>query len=266
MDWLEVFVLGILQGLTELLPISSSAHLILLPRLLGWQDQQLVFDVAVHLGTLSAVLFYFRHELRPLLLDWARSLATRKLQGEAGLAWAILFGTIPVGAFGLLADHYEDALRNPLIIATTTILFGLLLGWSDRKGGGDRSEHNIGWRDVLLIGFAQALALIPGTSRSGITMTAGLFAGLSRTAAARFSFLLSIPVIVLAGGLKTIDMIQSPVAPDIGALAAGALISGISAYACISVFIRLLEKVGMLPFVVYRLLLGVFLFALFLPR
>lgn len=265
MDWLHVVLLAVLQGLTEFLPISSSAHLILMPRLFGWQDQQLIFDIAVHVGTLSAVLFYFRHELKPMFLDWAGSIRTRKLAGEAGLAWAVLLGTIPVGAFGLLADHYEEALRSPMIIAFTTIIFGLLLGWSDRKGGGQRSEHAITWRDVLLIGFAQALALIPGTSRSGITMTAGLFAGLSRTAAARFSFLLSIPVIVLAASLKIIELIDSGVHPDLVALAGGALISGVSAYLCIEVFIRLLERVGMMPFVIYRLLLGIALFVFFAP-
>jgi len=265
MDWLHVVLLAVLQGLTEFLPISSSAHLILMPRLLGWQDQQLIFDISVHVGTLSAVLLYFRHELKPMFIDWAGSIRTRKLEGEAGLAWAVLLGTIPVGAFGLVADHYEESLRSPMIIAFTTIIFGLLLGWSDRKGGGKRSEHAITWRDVLWIGFAQALALIPGTSRSGITMTAGLFAGLSRTAAARFSFLLSIPVIVLAAGLKIIELVQSGVHPDLAALLGGALISGLSAYLCIEVFIRLLERVGMMPFVIYRLLLGIMLFVLFAP-
>ena len=266
MDWLHTIALALLQGLTEFLPISSSAHLILLPRLLGWQDQKLMFDVALHVGTLSAVLFYFRHELRPMLVDWFRSLQTRKMEGDARLSWAIIIGTIPVGAAGLVADHFEDALRSPLIIAATTILFGLLLGWADRSGGGQRSEHELTWRDILLIGLAQALALIPGTSRSGITMTAGLMLGLSRTGSARFSFLLSIPVIVLAGGLKTIELLESGNGVHWMSLVAGTAISGISAYLCIQFFIKLLNRVGMMPFVIYRLLLGILLLVLFLPR
>ena len=266
MDWLQIFVLAVLQGLTEFLPISSSAHLILMPRLLEWQDQQLVFDVAVHVGTLCAVLFYFRRQLIPMLHDWGLSIRTRELKGEASLAWAVVLGTIPVGAAGLVANQFEDALRHPLIIAFTTVGFGLLLGWSDRSGGGQRNEHDIRWRDIVWIGVAQALALIPGTSRSGITMTAGLMLGLSRTASARFSFLLSIPVIVLAGGLKTIELIQSNTHPDIGALVAGATISAISAYTCIHFFIKLLDRIGMMPFVVYRLLLGTALFILFAPK
>jgi len=170
-----------------------------------------------------------------------------------------------VGAAGLIANHFEEALRNPLIIAGTTIFFGLLLGWADRSGGGQRSEHELTWRDIALIGLAQALALIPGTSRSGITMTAGLMLGLSRTGSARFSFLLSIPVIVLAGGLKTLELLQSGNGVHWLPLVAGAAISGISAYLCIHFFIKLLDRVGMLPFVVYRLLLGALLLALFFP-
>jgi len=266
MDWLQIIVLAVLQGLTEFLPISSSAHLILMPRLLEWQDQQLVFDVAVHVGTLCAVLLYFRHQLIPMLRDWGLSIKTRELKGEASLAWAVLLGTIPVGAAGLVANHFEQALRHPLIIAFTTIGFGLLLGWSDRSGGGQRNEHDIRWRDIIWIGMAQALALIPGTSRSGITMTVGLMLGLSRTASARFSFLLSIPVIVLAGGLKTIELVQSNAPADIGALVAGAALSAFSAYACIHFFIKLLDRIGMMPFVVYRLLLGTVLFVLFVPK
>ena len=265
MDWLHTIALALLQGLTEFLPISSSAHLILLPRLFGWQDQKLMFDVAVHVGTLTAVLLYFRHELRPILVDWLRSIGTRRMDGDARLGWAIIIGTIPVGLAGLVANHFEEALRSPLIIAGTTILFGLLLGWADRSGGGVRSEHQVTWRDVLFIGLAQALALIPGTSRSGITMTAGLMLGLSRTGSARFSFLLSIPVIVLAGGLKTLELLKTGNGVDWLPLVAGVAISGISAYLCIQLFIRLLERIGMMPFVVYRLLLGILLLVLFFP-
>lgn len=265
MDFLHILSLAILQGLTEFLPISSSAHLILLPLITGWQDQGLAFDVAVHVGTLSAVVFYFRDTLKKLALDWFESLVKKQLIGDSKLAWAVLFGTIPVGLAGLLLnDLIETSLRSPLVIAATTILFGLLLGWSDWYGKQERNEHQITWKDVIIVGIAQAIALIPGTSRSGITMTAGRILGLSRTAAAHFSFLLSIPVITLAGGLKTIELIQSDITTDWFALSSGAIISAISAYLCIKLFMHLLENMGMWPFVIYRLVLGAILLVLFI--
>ncbi|MDF1589006.1 MAG: undecaprenyl-diphosphate phosphatase [Gammaproteobacteria bacterium] len=265
MDFLHILSLAILQGLTEFLPISSSAHLILLPLISGWQDQGLAFDVAVHVGTLSAVVFYFRHILKKLVADWFNSLLKKQLLGESKLAWAVLFGTIPVGLAGLLFnDIIETSLRSPLVIATTTIVFGVLLGWADWYGKQERTEHQLTWKDVVVVGIAQAIALIPGTSRSGITMTAGRLLGLSRTASAHFSFLLSIPVIILAGGLKTIELIQSNTTTDWFALCSGAIISALSAYLCITLFMRLLEKVGMWPFVIYRLILGAILIALFI--
>lgn len=264
MDLIQIIALALLQGLTEFLPISSSAHLILLPQLEGWADQGLAFDVAVHVGTLSAVVWYFRHELRLMARDWSRSLVQREVVGESRLAWAVLFGTIPVGLAGLLLKHeVETVLRSPLVIAWATVLFGLLLWWADARDRGSRDEHSIGWRDVLFIGVAQAIALIPGTSRSGITMTAGLMLGLSRSAAARFSFLLSIPVIVLAGGLSVLDLVQAEQAVDWRALLLGSLLSGVAAYLCIHFFLKLLERIGMLPFVIYRLLLGAGLFWLY---
>lgn len=264
MDWLQTVVLALLQGLTEFLPISSSAHLILVPRIVDWPDQGLAFDVAVHLGTLTAVVLYFRKELKLMIADWAGSLAGKGQTAESRLAWAVGFGTIPVGMFGLLGhDLIETYLRSPLVIAATTIGFGLLLWLADAGGVQQRSEHSLTWKDVLVVGCAQALALIPGTSRSGITMTAALFMGLTRDGAARFSFLLSIPVIILAGGYETKKLLEStdPVAWD--ALLLGTLISAVSAYLCIHYFLKLLARIGLLPFVVYRLLLGVVLFAIF---
>lgn len=264
MELIQIIALAILQGLTEFLPISSSAHLILLPQLEGWADQGLAFDVAVHVGTLAAVVWYFRRELVLMTRDWGRSLATRQMVGESRLAWAVLLGTIPVGLAGLLfRGIIENELRSPLVIAWATLIFALLLWWADAKGRGVRSEHAISWKDVLVIGAAQAVALIPGTSRSGITMTAGLMLGLSRSAAARFSFLLSIPVIVLAGGLNIIELARGTEAVEWNALIFGSVLSGIAAYLCIHLFLRLLERVGMLPFVIYRLLLGVGLLYLY---
>ncbi|WP_438970260.1 undecaprenyl-diphosphate phosphatase [Methylophaga sp.] len=265
MDFIQILALALLQGLTEFLPISSSAHLILLPIIANWQDQGLAFDVAVHVGTLTAVIFYFRHTLKKISADWFKSLATRQSIGESRLAWAVLFGTIPVGIAGLLlGDWIETALRSPLVIATTTLLFGLLLGYADWQGKRTRTEQSLQWHDVLFIGVAQAIALIPGTSRSGITITAGLMMGLTREAAARFSFLLSIPVILLAGGLKTIELVQSSSHIDWVSLISGALFSGISAYLCIFLFLKMLDRIGMMPFVIYRLILGGLLLWLFI--
>jgi len=264
MDSLQLVVLALVQGLTEFLPISSSAHLILVPVWLGWPDQGLAFDVAVHVGTLLAVTGYFRREILEIL----RALLAIPAHGpspQARLGLAVAVGTVPVGLAGLLlGDLVETVLRSPLVIATSTVVFGLLLGLADRRGGGTTSEYALGWRAVLWIGLAQALALIPGTSRSGITITAGLWLGLSASAAARFSFLLSIPVIVLAGGLKTLELLSAPGEVDPGLLVGGALLAGVSAYLCIGVFLRVLPRLGMLPFVIYRVLLGGLLFAVFL--
>ncbi|MFU8838857.1 MAG: undecaprenyl-diphosphate phosphatase [Thiohalomonadaceae bacterium] len=264
MDWLQILVLSVVQGLTEFLPISSSAHLILVPVLTDWQDQGLAFDVAVHVGTLTAVVAYFHRELRVILADGFASIAQRRRVGDSNLFWAVGLGTIPVGLAGLLfKDVIETSLRSPLVLAVATILFGLLLWWADRMGKRERDEHSIGWKDILFIGLAQALALIPGTSRSGITITAGLMLGLSRQAAARFSFLLSIPVILLAGGLYTIKLVQADTVVDWSVLIGGALLSGLTAYLCIHYFLKLLERIGMLPFVIYRLMLGAVLLVIF---
>ncbi|NOX75920.1 MAG: undecaprenyl-diphosphate phosphatase [Gammaproteobacteria bacterium] len=264
MDTLHAIFLAILQGFTEFLPVSSSAHLILLPRLLGWEDQGLAFDVAVHVGTLSAVVLYFRRDLAPMARDWFTSLHSRKNTANSRLAWAVLWGTVPVGLAGLLLKGFiESNLRSELVIAAATIIFGLLLWWADAKGRGRRDEYSLRISDIAIIGIAQALALIPGTSRSGATMTAGLMLGLSRQAAARFSFLLSIPVIILAGGLLTLDLIQQPGRVDWAAMIIGAVTSAVTAYICIHFFLKLLERVGMLPFVVYRMLLGAALIYLF---
>lgn len=264
MELFQILVLSLVQGLTEFLPVSSSAHLILVPQFTGWSDQGLAFDVAVHFGTLTAVVSYFRRELSTMMVEWVGSLTGKGLTPDAKLAWAVGLGTIPVGLVGLLfKDGIELYLRSPLVIAATTILFGLLLWWADRSSQQQRSEHEMGWRTVAVIALAQAVALIPGTSRSGITITAGLMMGLTRQGAARFSFLLSIPVIVLAGGLETKALIEQEAAVDWSALLLGTLFSALSAYLCIHYFLKLLDRVGMVPFVIYRLLLGVVLLLLF---
>jgi undecaprenyl-diphosphatase len=257
MELTQVIILALVQGLTEFLPISSSAHLILTPYLLGYADQGLAFDVAVHVGTLAAVVSYFRQQIWAMLRDFFGNLFGAAATPNSRLAWAVILGTIPVGIAGLLFKGVvETQLRSDLVIALATIGFGLLLWLADRRGRRIRDEHSLRWTDALIVGAFQALALIPGTSRSGITMTAGLFLGLTREAASRFSFLLSIPTITLSGGLITLDLVQSETAVDWSALGVGVLLSFLTAYACIHYFLSFIERVGMLPFVVYRLLLG----------
>lgn len=265
MDFLQIVVLAVVQGLTEFLPISSSGHLILVPLLTAWQDQGLAFDVAVHVGTLAAVVLYFRDDVGGMIVSWFTSLKTRQCDNHAKLAWAVIFGTIPAGLCGLaFKDFIEENLRSPLVIAVTTIVFGLLLGLADWKGSRKREVKELSWKDVFFIGCAQALALIPGTSRSGITMTAALMIGFTREAAARYSFLLSIPLIFLAGGFLTLDLVQSGEVVDWFALILGVILSALSAYVCIHYFIKLLDKMGMLPYVIYRLVLGIFLLVMFI--
>jgi undecaprenyl-diphosphatase len=264
MSTLEIIILALLQGLTEFLPISSSAHLILPSQILGWQDQGLAFDVAVHVGTLLAVMMYFRKELGVMAVAWLGTVGVGPEKGRGGfdakLSWWILLATIPAGLFGLLGkDFIEEHLRSALVIAMTTLLFGFLLGFADIKAG-KRTEHKpmekLGLKGAMLIGLAQAVALIPGTSRSGITMTIGLMLGLSRDNAARFSFLLSIPAIAMAGSYLTLKLILSTESVDWFAIGLGSLLAFVSAYACIHYFLILLEKLGMMPFVIYRLVLG----------
>lgn len=266
MSLIQTVVLAFLQGLTEFLPVSSSAHLLLVPVVTGWQDQGLAFDVGLHAGSLAAVIIYFRKEIRDMMSGFWGSVTRKTVDDNARLAWAIIFGTIPVGLAGLLLrDMVAGIFRSPLVTAAGLIGFGLLLGWADWKKKGNRSIRQLGWRDVFFIGCAQALALIPGTSRSGITITAGLMAGFSREAAARFSFLLSIPVITLAGILETRTLMQEGTsAVDWTTLVLGALLSGITAFTCIHYFLSFIRRIGMQPFVIYRILLGCLLLILYL--
>ena len=264
MDTLHIVWLALLQGLTEFLPVSSSAHLILVPALLGWEDQGLAFDVAVHLGTLIAVVAYFRRDIVTLFLAWLGSMTGNGMRAEARLAWGVILGTIPAGLVGLLfKDAIEVHLRSPLVIAFTTVVFGLLLWYADRRSRLVRDETSLGWGDFLLIGGAQALALIPGTSRSGITITAGLLLGLTREAAARYSFLLSIPIIVLSGIGVSGDLLASTAPVDWTALVLGTVIAAVAAFLCIYLFLAWINRIGMLPFVIYRLALGAVLFWFF---
>jgi len=264
MDFWQLIILAVIQGLTEFLPISSSAHLILLPQLTGQEDQGLAFDVAVHVGTLVAVLTYFRRDLALIISAWLVSLRKRRQTPESRLGWGVIIATIPVGLMGLLfSSEVENYLRSPTVIAIATIVFGILLWWADRRGARQHDEYALRMTGILLIGVAQAISLIPGTSRSGITLTAGLLLGLTRQAAARFSFLLSIPVIVLAGGWEAVQAVRVGAPVSWTGMVVGAIVSGLVAYWTIHFFIRLLDRIGMMPFVVYRIILGVVLLLAF---
>ncbi len=264
MDNVQAIILALVQGITEFLPISSSAHLILMPHLLGWQDQGLAFDVAVHVGTLAAVVFYFRADISRLLIAWAGSCAGKPMNADARLAWLVILGSLPVMLAGLLLhDFIASNLRSPLVIAVTTIAFGLVLLLADRLGRRTRTLDSLRWGDVLFIGIAQAVALIPGTSRSGITMTAALALGLTRSDAARFSFLLAVPTILMAGGYEILKLVKQADAVDWGIIFVGTGVAAVSAWLCIHLFLKLIDRIGMLPFVIYRLLLGIVLLAVF---
>lgn len=268
MELLQVTLLAILQGVTEFLPISSSGHLILPAELLGWQDQGLVFDVSVHVGSLFAVLYYFRRQVISLGLAWFASLHSRSATEESRLAWLILLATLPAGLAGLvLNDVVEQYARSIALIATTSIVFALLLFLADRREGAAGDLLSLTWKSALLIGLAQMLALIPGTSRSGVTMTAGLFANLSRHAASQFSFLLAMPIIAASGLLKMFEFFQlGATVADWLTLLYGALVSGVVSYFCIHYFLNLIGRIGFLPFVVYRIVLGLVLFGVYYLR
>ncbi len=265
MDLLHLILLGLLQGLTEFLPVSSSAHLILLPLLSEWQDQGLALDVAAHFGTLIAVIIYFQQDLKHIIGNGVKSVPWQENNTDARMFWFLGFATIPVSVVGFLGhDFISEYFRDPLIIAVATILFGILLWWSDAKGKHDRDQSTLCLKDILWIGLAQVLALIPGTSRSGITMTAGLMLGLNRKTAARFSFLLSIPVIFLAGSYETFRLIREGESADVISFAVVFILSWLTAWLTISLFLKFVEKTGMLPYVIYRLILGSVLLYLFL--
>lgn len=252
----RAIALALIQGITEFLPISSSAHLILPGRLLGWADQGIVFDVAVHLGSLVAVLFYFRRDVVALVQGSLTALSQRAWNEDARLALYLVVATLPVAVAGvLLKSIIEGELRSIQVIACTTIGFGLLLAVADRQKG----DASLSLSTALWVGLAQVLAIIPGTSRSGITMTAALFCGLGREQAARFSFLLAIPVILAASLLAGLDALEQGVVMAPEALLTGVAVSALTAYATIRLFLGWVQRVGFMPFVIYRCVLGLIL-------
>lgn len=264
MTWLQTIVLAIVQGLTEFLPVSSSGHLLLVPAVFGWTDQGLTFDVAVHFGSLLAVAVYFRNDLRALISGGAGLLSASAASPQSRLALSILIGTVPAAITGLLfAGWIEANLRSPLVIVYTLAGYGVLMALADRFGKHQRVIANVGLKDAVIIGIAQALALVPGTSRSGITISAAMILGFQRRDAARFSFLLSAPVILLATGYKTTLLIVEGTQIAWAQLAVGAAISAVVAYLSIDFFMRFVNAIGLLPFAIYRLgLAGVIMYAL----
>lgn len=262
MDVFQALFLGLLQGLTEFLPISSSAHLILTPAFFGWSDQGVGFDLSVHLGTLLAVVLYFRREVFGIARDGLVSVARRRIVGQGALAGYLVIGTIPAGLAGLaLLDMIDNELRGASVIFFTTLVFGILLGIADWLPKRQRTMDSLNWKDAVIVGVAQAMALVPGTSRSGVTITAGLFLGMTRETASRFSFLLSIPIIVLAGSVKLLEAATSDVAVDWSGFLIGGVTSFVMAITAIHFFLKWLDKVGMWPYVIYRIALAAVIYA-----
>ena len=263
----QVIVLSIVQALTEFLPISSTAHLVLVPWLFGWKDPGLTFDVALHAGTLVAILLYF-------FRDWIQIIGQGlglnigndpQLKQNRALLWLLAAASIPIGIFGFLFDKQADTTwRNPYVIGTMMIVIGLLIWIAERRRVGDKSMDKISWGDGIAIGASQALAVIPGTSRSGITIATGLFRGLNRETAARFSFLLSTPAIAAAVAKKLWDIHkEGGMSQDMRIpFALGAAVSGILGAVVIAFFLRYLRRSSLMPFVYYRIIFGIIVIAL----
>lgn len=258
----QAIVLGLVQGLGEFLPISSSAHLVLVPWIFGWRDPGLVFDVALHLGTVVAVVAYFWRDWLSLIAGAFRG--TRTAEGR--LFWWLVFASIPGALIGLLLEEMaETVFRSPPLIAAMLMLMGVLLYIADRRGAKKVNIERIGLGRSLVIGLSQALAIIPGVSRSGITIAAGLLTGLKRESAARFSFLLSAPIIVGAGLVKLPELLLHPQMVNASFLV-GVLVSAVSGFVSIGFLLRYIRMKSFLPFVWYRLLLGAIVLILFSMR
>ena len=263
MNAFQAIVLGIVQGLTEFLPISSSGHLRIVPALFGWEDPGAAFTAVIQLGTMAAVLLYFRADLWRIASAWLRSLRDPAVRGDldARLGWYIILGTIPIGVLGLaFKDPIETEFRSLELIGTTLIVFGLVMLAAEAVSRRDRPLREITRRDGFLIGCAQALALVPGVSRSGATISAGLFLNFDRAAAARYSFLLSVPAVVLSGLFELRHAGEGNL--PIGATAIATLLAFVTGYASIAFLLRYLARHSIGVFVCYRLVLGAMVIAL----
>ncbi|MFN8673871.1 MAG: undecaprenyl-diphosphatase UppP [Candidatus Sericytochromatia bacterium] len=263
MGLLESIILGIIQGLTEFLPVSSSAHLLVFPWLMGWQEPPFVFDTSLHIGTLVALFIYFRTDIKLLIRGFFKLFSKRDIKNdpESKLTLFVLLGSLPAGIIGLLFEKKIEAyLHSPYIIVFTLIIWGILLWYVDKTGKKEINLDKITISSVLFIGFAQALALIPGTSRSGVTMTAALFSKYNRETAAKFSFLLSIPITTGAALYKLKDLFEITLTTDIIInFLAGILSSGIIGYLCIAYLLKFLKNNSFSIFAVYRIIAGLIL-------
>ncbi len=261
MDLLQAIVLGIVQGLTEFLPISSSGHLRIVPAFLGWEDPGAAFTAVIQLGTMAAVVLYFRADLLRIARAWLSSLRDPARRGEldAGMGWYLIIGTIPICIFGLaFSEQIEHGARDLYVIGTMLIVLGLLLLVAEKVSRRERDLTTLTRRDAIVVGFAQALALIPGVSRSGATITAGLFLGFDRVAAARFSFLLSVPAVILSGLFELRGVLDGSAegAAGLAPTALATLLAFVSGYASIAFLLRFLTTHTTAVFVAYRVALG----------
>ncbi len=264
MNAFQAVVEGVLQGLTEFLPISSTAHLRVYPAFFGWEDPGAAFTAVVQLGTMAAVLIYFRADLWRIARAWLRGLRDSSVRHtlDARMGWYIIIGTIPIGVFGLLfRNQIETGARNLTVIGITLIAFGLVLLYADRTATTERDLRTITPRDGILIGFAQALALVPGVSRSGATISGGLLLGFDRESAARYSFLLSVPSVVLSG-LFELRKVGEGGGPGLAPTLIATLLAFVVGYAAIAWLLRWLVTHDLTVFVVYRIGLGILVLAL----
>lgn len=262
MDFVQTLILAIVQGITEFLPISSSAHLVLTSQFLGWKDQGVTFDLALNVGTLMAVVIYFRKDVSLIIRDTLASIVQRKKVGLSSLGWYIAFATIPAGLFGLfLMDYVDTYLRSAKVILFTTVIYALLLWLADKYGKKVKPMEAMNFKNAMIIGVTQALALIPGTSRSGVTITTALLLGYDFQTASRFSFLMAIPIIFLATAVKITDDALSLDYLPWGSFILGCLIAFVTAILAIHYFLKWLNHFGMMPYVIYRLALGLIIAA-----
>ena len=263
-SYLEALILGIVQGLTEFLPISSNAHLLIVSTLAGWGDPGAAFTAVTQLGTETAVLVYFRKDIWRIVSTWTRSLTNPELRTsiDARMGWYVIIGTIPIAIFGFLfSDQIETAARNLYLVATVLIVFGLVLGAADRWGKQDKTLDDLTVRTGLIYGFGQALALIPGVSRSGATISTGRLLGFDRPSATRYAFLLAIPA-VLTSGLYEATKIGGDTAVAWGPTILAAVVAFGVGYAVIAWLINYVSHGSFLPFVIYRIALGLLVFVL----
>ena len=256
----HALILGAVQGLTEVLPISSSAHLILIPQLMHWPESGLTFDVALHLGTLLALLLYFWRDVLDLTVNFCSSLAGKGINSPAQrLPWLIIIGTVPAAIAGKTLEHPVEAMfrSSPGLICGFLIAFGLLLAFADTMGSKRNKLDRLDLKSTLGIGLTQCLALVPGVSRSGITITAALLLGFNREASARFSFLLSLPIVAGAGALKVGKLLKTGMPAGEGSmLLIGIASSALVGYLCVALLLKLVQRHSLYPFVWYRLLAG----------